>query len=64
MMSRPVWIAGYSKRPQQLVYVYLKDGEVVFAIEEERLYVGKSMTAVRLQVWLRFLDYTDKIRLP
>ena len=58
-MSRPVWIAGIARGHNAGVCL-LKDGEVVFAIEEERLsrqkYDGGPFASM-----VKILDYTDKL---
>ena len=58
-MSKPVWIAGIARGHNAGVCL-LKDGEVVFAVEEERLsrqkYDGGPFASM-----VRILEYTDKL---
>ena len=57
--NKPVWIAGIA-RGHNAGACLLKDGEIVFSIEEERLsrykYDGGPYAAI-----LKILEYTDKI---
>ena len=59
MNTKPLWIAGVTRGHNASVCL-LKDGEVVFSIEEERLsrkkYDGGPFAAM-----LKILDYTDKL---
>jgi carbamoyltransferase len=59
MNTKPLWIAGVTRGHNASVCL-LKDGEVVFSIEEERLsrhkYDGGPLAAI-----LKILDYTDKL---
>jgi len=58
-MSRPIWIAGVARGHNSGVCL-LKDGEIVFSIEEERLtrlkYDGGPLASM-----LKILEYTDKL---
>ena len=58
-MSKPVWIAGIARGHNAGVCL-LKDGEVVFAVEEERLsrqkYDGGPFASM-----VKILEYTDKL---
>jgi carbamoyltransferase len=58
-MNKPVWIAGIARGHNAGVCL-LKDGEVIFAIEEERLtrqkYDGAPYAAI-----VKILEYTDKL---
>jgi carbamoyltransferase len=58
-MSKPVWIAGIARGHNAGVCL-LKDGEVVFSIEEERLsrqkYDGGPFASM-----VKILEYTDKL---
>ena len=58
-MSKPVWIAGIARGHNAGVCL-LKDGEIVFAVEEERLsrqkYDGGPFATM-----VKILDYTDKL---
>ena len=59
MNTKPLWIAGVTRGHNASVCL-LKDGEVVFSIEEERLsrhkYDGGPFAAI-----LKILDYTNKL---
>jgi carbamoyltransferase len=59
MSKKPVWIAGIARGHNSGVCL-LKDGEIVFSIEEERLsrqkYDGGPFASM-----VKILDYTDKI---
>lgn len=59
MNTKPLWIAGVTRGHNASVCL-LKDGEVVFSIEEERLsrhkYDGGPFAAI-----LKILDYTDRL---
>jgi carbamoyltransferase len=59
MDKKPVWIAGFARGHNAGVCL-LKDGEVVFSIEEERLsrvkYDGGPFASI-----LKILNYTDKL---
>ena len=59
MSKKPVWIAGIARGHNAGVCL-LKDGEVVFSIEEERLsrekYDGGPFASM-----VKILDYTDKL---
>ena len=59
MSKKPIWIAGIARGHNAGVCL-LKDGEIVFAIEEERLtrqkYDGGPYASM-----LKILDYTDKL---
>ena len=61
-MSKPVWIAGIA-RGHNAGVCPLKDGEVVFAVEEERLsrqkYDGGPIASM-----VKILEYTDKLDYP
>ncbi len=58
-MKKPVWIAGVARGHNSGVCL-LKDGEIVFSIEEERLtrvkYDGGALASM-----VKILDYTDKL---
>ena len=58
-MSRPVWIAGIARGHNAGVCL-IKDGEVVFAVEEERLsrqkYDGGPFASM-----VKILEYTDRL---
>ena len=57
--KKPVWIAGIARGHNSGVCL-LKDGKVVFSVEEERLsrqkYDGGPFASM-----IKILDYTDKI---
>ena len=59
MNTKPLWIAGVTRGHNASVCL-LKDGEIVFSIEEERLsrhkYDGGPFASM-----LKILDYTDKL---
>ena len=59
MEKKPVWIAGIARGHNAGVCL-LKDGEIVFAIEEERLtrqkYDGGPYASM-----MKILEYTDKL---
>ena len=59
MKNKPIWIAGISRGHNASVSL-LKDGELVFSIEEERLsrkkYDGSPFAAMT-----KILNYTDKL---
>ena len=59
MKKKPVWIAGIARGHNAGVCL-LKDGEVIFAIEEERLtrqkYDGGPYASM-----VKILEYTDKL---
>jgi carbamoyltransferase len=58
-MSKPIWIAGIARGHNAAVCL-LKDGELVFSIEEERLsrhkYDGAPFAGI-----VKILEYTDKL---
>jgi carbamoyltransferase len=58
-ISKPVWIAGIARGHNSGVCL-LKDGEIVFSIEEERLsrhkYDGGPYASM-----IKILEYTDKL---
>jgi carbamoyltransferase len=58
-MKKPVWIAGIARGHNSGVCL-LKDGEIVFSIEEERLtrlkYDGGALASI-----LKIKEYTDKL---
>ena len=58
-MKKPTWIAGIARGHNSGVCL-LKDGEIVFSIEEERLtrskYDGGPLASM-----IKILDYTDKL---
>ena len=58
-MNDPVWIAGIARGHNSGVCL-LKDGEIVFSIEEERLtrvkYDGGALASI-----LKIKEYTDKL---
>ena len=58
-MSKPVWIAGIARGHNAGVCL-LKDGEVIFAVEEERLsrqkYDGGPFASM-----VKILEYTDRL---
>ena len=59
MSKKPIWIAAIARGHNSGVCL-LKDGEVVFSIEEERLtrmkYDGTPFASI-----VKILEYTDKI---
>ena len=59
MNKKPVWIAGFARGHNSGVCL-LKDGEIVFSVEEERLtrqkYDGGPFASI-----LKILEYTDKL---
>ena len=59
MDKKPVWIAGIARGHNSGVCL-LKDGEVVFAIEEERL-TRRKYDGGPLASMVKILEYTDKI---
>lgn len=58
-MKKPIWIAGIARGHNSGVCL-LKDGEIVFSIEEERLtrvkYDGGALASI-----LKIKEYTDKL---
>lgn len=59
-MSKPIWVAGVSSPGHNGSVCLLKDGELVFSIEEERLSRIKSenMTLLALQ---KIKEHTDRL---
>ena len=57
--KKPVWIAGIARGHNAGVCL-LKDGEVVFAIEEERL-TRQKYDGGPLASMIKILEYTDKL---
>ena len=57
--KKPVWIAGIARGHNAGVCL-LKDGEIVFAIEEERL-TRQKYDGGPLASMLKILEYTDKL---
>ena len=58
-MSKPVWIAGIARGHNAGVCL-LKDGEVVFAMEEERL-TRRKYDGAPFATMVKILEYTDKL---
>jgi carbamoyltransferase len=59
MNKSPIWIAGITRGHNSSVCL-LKDGEIVFSIEEERL-SRKKYDGGPLAAMYKILDYTDKL---
>lgn len=59
MSKKPLWIAGIARGHNAGVCL-LKDGEIVFSIEEERL-TRRKYDGGPLASMLKILEYTDKI---
>jgi len=59
MKKNPTWIAGIARGHNSGVCL-LKDGEVVFTIEEERL-TRRKYDGGPLAAMVKILDYTDKL---
>jgi carbamoyltransferase len=59
MSNKPLWIAGIARGHNAGVCL-LKDGEVVFSIEEERL-TRRKYDGGPLASMLKILEYTDKL---
>ena len=59
MKKEPLWIAGIARGHNAGVCL-MKDGEIVFSIEEERL-TRRKYDGGPLATMLKILDYTDKI---
>ena len=59
MNNKPVWIAGIARGHNAGVCL-LKDGEIVFSIEEERL-TRRKYDGGPLASLLKIMDYTDKL---
>ena len=59
MSKKPVWIAGIARGHNAGVCL-LKDGEVVFSVEEERL-TRQKYDGGPLASMVKILEYTDKL---
>ena len=59
MKKEPLWIAGIARGHNAGVCL-MKDGEIVFSIEEERL-TRRKYDGGPLASMLKILEYTNKI---